>query len=106
MPKVTYIEAGGEVHDVEVATGLSVMEGARSNGIPGIEADCGGVCACATCHVFVDPDWYAATGGPNENEHDMLDCATDPGPTSRLSCQIAMTGALDGLVVRLPATQR
>lgn len=106
MPKVTYIEAGGEAHVVDLAVGLSVMEGARANGIPGIEADCGGVCACATCHVAVDPDWYAATGGPNANERDMLDCATDPGMTSRLSCQIAMTDALDGLVVRLPVTQR
>ena len=106
MPKITYIEATGAEHVAEVPVGTSVMEGARNNGIPGIDADCGGACACATCHVYVAPEWRERTGTPSENESEMLECATDPGEGSRLSCQIKMSDLLDGLVVHLPITQR
>ncbi len=105
MPKVTYIEHDGTRHDVDVPQGLSVMRGAVDNGIPGIDADCGGQCACATCHVFVDPEWFERTGARTEMEDSMLSFAAATQPTSRLSCQIEVTAALDGLVVRLPDAQ-
>ena len=106
MPKVTYIEANGAQHQIDVPVGLSVMEGARRNSVPGIDADCGGACACATCHVYVVAEWQERTGAPAEDEAEMLECATEPGEGSRLSCQIRMSEMLDGLVVRLPVTQR
>jgi len=106
MAKVTYIESDGTDHDVDVDPGLSVMEGAIRNGIPGIDADCGGSCACATCHVYVDPNWIEAVGTPNATEADLLDFAEDVRDNSRLSCQIAVSPDLDGLVVRIPARQR
>ncbi|MEQ9661075.1 MAG: 2Fe-2S iron-sulfur cluster-binding protein [Parasphingopyxis sp.] len=106
MPKVIYEASDGTESTIEVASGTSVMRGAKENGVDGIEADCGGVCACATCHVYVDPQWAESVGGPGEDEAEMLECANDPGPTSRLSCQIEMTDALDGLKVRLPDSQR
>jgi 2Fe-2S ferredoxin len=105
MPKITYIEHNGTKHDVEVPVGHTVMEGARDNNIPGIEADCGGACACATCHVFVDAAWIDKTGKPGSMEESMLDFAEGVTPLSRLSCQISMTPDLDGIVVRLPAAQ-
>jgi 2Fe-2S ferredoxin len=105
MPQVTYIEHDGTEHRVEVEEGLSVMRGAVDNGVPGIDADCGGQCACATCHVFVDEAWLARTGVPDEQEGSMLSFAATALPNSRLSCQIAVTGELDGLVVRLPEAQ-
>ena len=105
MPNVTYIEHDGTEHRVEVPAGLSVMRGAVDNNIPGIDADCGGECACATCHVFVDPAWLAATGTPGEQEASMLSFAATKQDNSRLSCQIEVTAALDGLVVRLPEAQ-
>ena len=105
MPKVTFIEHDGTEHAVEAGEGFSVMEAAVRNGVPGIEADCGGACACATCHVYVDPAWVEATGTPVEMEADMLEFAIEPQPTSRLSCQIRITDALNGLVVRVPASQ-
>jgi len=105
MPKVTFIEFDGTEHVVEADDGYSVMEAAVRNGVPGIEADCGGACACATCHVYVDPTWVEATGKPVDNEADMLEFAIEPQPTSRLSCQIRVSEALDGLVVRIPASQ-
>ena len=107
MPKITYIEHGGREHRVEVASGLSVMRGAVDNNIPGIDADCGGECACATCHVYVDDAWLAATGlpQPGSQEASMLSFAALAEPNSRLSCQIEVTEALDGLVVRLPEGQ-
>ena len=105
MPKVTFIEHDGTEHASEASDGCSVMEAAVRNGVPGIEADCGGACACATCHVYVDPAWVEATGTPVEMEADMLEFAIEPQPTSRLSCQIRITEALDGLVVRVPASQ-
>ncbi len=105
MPRITYIEHDGRAHEVEVKTGLSVMEGAIRNNVPGIDADCGGACACATCHVYVDPDWQARTGSASAMEESMLDFAEGVQDNSRLSCQIRVTDALDGLVVRLPESQ-
>ena len=105
MPKITYIEFDGTEHAVEVKPGLSVMEGAIRNNIPGIDADCGGACACATCHVYVDEAWRERTGEASAMEESMLDFAEEVQPNSRLSCQIRVTDALDGLVVRLPQDQ-
>jgi ferredoxin, 2Fe-2S len=105
MAKITYIEFGGESHVVDVPPGLTVMEGAIDNNIPGIEAECGGACSCATCHVYVDPAWTKATGTAENLEQDMLECAMDLEDSSRLSCQIEVTDELDGLIVRLPELQ-
>lgn len=106
MAKITYIEFGGKPHEVEVATGLTVMEGARDNNIPGIEADCGGACACSTCHVYVDPAWVDRLPPRDAMEEDMLDFAWHPDPaTSRLTCQLKVTDAIDGLIVRMPEKQ-
>ena len=105
MAKITYIEFDGEEHVVDVRTGLSVMEGAVKNNIPGIDADCGGACACATCHCYVDPEWLDKTGKRSAMEESMLDFAENVEPNSRLSCQIRVSDALDGLIVRLPESQ-
>jgi 2Fe-2S ferredoxin len=105
MPKITYIEKSGKEHVVDAALGLSVMEAAIRNMVPGIDADCGGACACATCHVYVDPAWTDKVGKPEAMEESMLDFAYEPKENSRLSCQINVTAELDGLVVRLPEFQ-
>ena len=105
MPKITYIEHNGTEHVLDVPKGLSVMEGAVRNLVPGIDADCGGACACATCHVYVDPAWFEKTGEREAMEESMLDFADDVRETSRLSCQIKVTEELDGLVVRMPEHQ-
>lgn len=105
MPLVTYIEFHGTEHPIALDVGLSVMQGAVNNNVPGIDADCGGECACATCHVYVDDAWLSRTGTPNEQEASMLSFAATAQPNSRLSCQITMTEELDGLVVRLPEGQ-
>ncbi len=105
MPKITYIDASGTARTVEAENGSTVMEAAIRNAIPGIEAECGGACACATCHVYVDEAWVAATGQAEPMEHDMLDFAYEVKPNSRLSCQIRVKAELDGLVVRTPARQ-
>jgi 2Fe-2S ferredoxin len=106
MAKITYIEHGGKEHVVEVANGLTVMEGARDNNIPGIEADCGGACACATCHVYVHADWVEKLPGKEDMEEDMLDFAYEPDPArSRLTCQLKVSDALDGLIVQMPEKQ-
>lgn len=105
MPKITYIEHDGTEHVIDVASGLSVMEGAVRNLVPGIDADCGGACACATCHVYVDPAWSEKTGTREAMEDSMLDFADEVKDTSRLSCQITVTEELDGLVVRMPEHQ-
>ena len=105
MPKITYIEKTGVTHTVEVANGLTVMEGAVQNNIPGIDADCGGGMACATCHVYVKEDWYDKVNKKSEGEDDMIDQAFEPNKLSRLSCQISVTDKLDGLVVHLPEKQ-
>ena len=106
MAKITYIEWNGTAHEVEVANGLTVMEGARDNGIPVIEADCGGACACSTCHVYVDPTWVEKLPPKEAMEADMLDFAYEPDATrSRLTCQLKVSDALDGLIVRMPERQ-
>ena len=104
--RITYIEFNGTPHEVEVATGMTVMEGARDNNIPGIEADCGGACACSTCHVYVDAAWIDRLPPREAMEEDMLDFAWNPDPQlSRLTCQLKVTDELDGLVVRMPEKQ-
>jgi 2Fe-2S ferredoxin len=105
MAKITYIEHDGKTHELEVAEGMSVMEGAVKNGVPGIDADCGGACACATCHVYVDDAWIEKTGSPSSMEQSMLDFANDVTDNSRLSCQIKVTKDVDGLIVRIPSSQ-
>ena len=105
MPKITYIEHNGKSHTIEVANGLSVMEGAVQNNIPGIDADCGGSCACATCHVYVDEKWFIKLLKKDSAEEDMLDMAYEPKKFSRLSCQLTVTNELDGLVVKMPSKQ-
>ena len=106
MARITYIEFNGTRHEIDVANGLTVMEGARDNGIPGIEADCGGACACSTCHVYVDPTWIEKLPSKEAMEEDMLDFAYEPDPErSRLTCQLKVTDDLDGLVVQMPEKQ-
>lgn len=105
MPVVTYIEASGQTHVIDVPERRTVMEGALRQNVPGIPADCGGSCSCATCHVYIDPAWAERVGPPGEAEREMLEGAVDPRPTSRLSCQVRLTPALDGLVVHIPASQ-
>ena len=105
MPKITFIESDGAVHTVEAEIGSTVMETAQRNSVTSIVAECGGSCTCATCLVHVDDAWSAIVGPPSAEEEDMLDFAFEVKPTSRLSCQIKVTEALDGLVVRTPAYQ-
>ena len=105
MPKITYIDHEGTARTVEGEIGSTVMETAIKNGIPGIEAECGGACACATCHVHVDQAWRAVVGEPSPMEEDMLDFAFDVRPTSRLSCQIKVREDLEGLTVTVPPRQ-
>ena len=105
MAKITYIEHNGKSHTVEVKNGLSVMEGAVQNNIPGIDADCGGGMACATCHVYVKEEWFDKVNIKSEGEDDMLDQAYEPNKYSRLSCQISVTDDIDGLIVNLPKKQ-
>lgn len=106
MAKITYIEHNGTEHVVEVASGLTVMEGARDNNVPGIEADCGGACACSTCHVYVDAAWVDKLPAKDPMEEDMLDFAWEPDTVkSRLTCQVKVTDQMDGLIVRLPEKQ-
>jgi len=106
MVHVTFIAHDGTDHTVDVPAGLSLMKGAVNNAIPGIDADCGGACACATCHVYVAEAWRSLTGEPGDDEREMLECAISPAEGSRLSCQIILTEALDGLLVHMPASQR
>ena len=105
MPKITYIEHNGKSYEIEVANGLTVMEGAVQNNIPGIDADCGGSCACATCHVYVNEKWFGKLTKKESAEEDMLDMAYEPKKFSRLSCQITVEDSLDGLVVKMPSKQ-
>ena len=105
MSKITYIEHNGKSHTLEVANGLTVMEGAVQNNIPGIDADCGGSMACATCHVYVDEKWFDKLEKKDESEEDMLDMAYQPNKFSRLSCQLVVSDELDGLIVRIPSKQ-
>ena len=105
MPKITYIELSGKSQTIEVANGLSVMEGAVQNDIPGIDADCGGGMACATCHVYVKEEWFDKLPKKEDGEEDMLDMAYEPNKFSRLSCQMIVTDELDGLIVTMPEKQ-
>lgn len=105
MPRITYIDHTGRSYTVDAEIGQTVMETAIKHQIPGIVAECGGACSCATCHVYVDEAWREATGEPSQMEEDMLDFAFDVRPNSRLSCQIRVTSAHDGLIVRIPERQ-
>ena len=105
MPKITYIEQNGNSKTIEVDNGLTVMEGAVQNNIPGIDADCGGGMACATCHVYVQEDWFNKISKKEDGEEDMLDMAFEPKKNSRLSCQIIVSDEIDGLVVNIPSKQ-
>ncbi|NRA29101.1 MAG: 2Fe-2S iron-sulfur cluster binding domain-containing protein [Parvularculaceae bacterium] len=105
MVKITYIEHSGQEHVVDAQPGLTVMEVAVKAGIPGIDADCGGACACATCHVYVDPAFKTQTGEPSAMEESMLDFASERQDSSRLSCQIGITEELDGMKVTMPEFQ-
>ena len=105
MAKIHFVDHKGETRTVEIENGATVMEAAIRNGVPGIEAECGGACACATCHVYVDDAWASKTGTKNAMEESMLDFADNVEANSRLSCQIHVTEELDGLVVRMPESQ-
>ena len=105
MPKIKFIEHNGKEHVVDGEIGHSVMNAAIDNLVPGIDADCGGECSCATCHVIVDEKWYPVVGKPSDQEESMLDMNPERQPTSRLSCQIKVRSEIDGLIVRLPQFQ-
>jgi 2Fe-2S ferredoxin len=105
MPKVTFMAFNGGERSVEVPEGTSLMRAATDNNVAGIDGDCGGNCACATCHVYIDPHWRELVGERNPAEEDMLNCVAELRDNSRLACQIAVTDALNGLVVSLPEAQ-
>ena len=105
MAKITYVEHTNKKHIVEVPNNMSIMEGAVQNNIPGIDADCGGSMACATCHVYVDEKWFNKLEKKDEGEEDMLDMAYQPNKFSRLSCQLIVSDELDGLILRIPSKQ-
>jgi 2Fe-2S ferredoxin len=105
MPKITLIEFNGQDHTIDADAGKSLMQNAIDNAVPGIDADCGGACACGTCHCFVSEDWLAATGEASDMEEAMLGMRPDRAANSRLACQIEVSDALDGLVVNLPEFQ-
>ena len=105
MAKITYVEHSGKLHTIQVQNGLTVMEGAVQNNIPGIDADCGGSMACATCHVYVKEEWFNKLLKKEDGEEDMLDMAYEPNKFSRLSCQLTVSDELEGLVVKLPVKQ-
>jgi len=105
MPRITYITSDEQLHTIEVKNGLTVMEGAVQNDIPGIDADCGGGMACATCHVYVNEEWIDKLPKKEDGEEDMLDMAFEPKKNSRLSCQLIVSDQLDGLVVNIPTKQ-
>ena len=105
MPKIIFIDSSDVSRTIEADVGSTVMEAAIKNGVPEIEAECGGACACATCHVYVEGEWFEKTGGPSPMEEDMLDFGVDVRANSRLSCQIKVSDAFDGLTVRTPERQ-
>ena len=105
MTKIVYIEHSGKSHSINVQNGLTVMEGAIQNNIPGIDADCGGSMACATCHVYVKEEWFDKLPKKEDGEEDMLDMAFEPKQNSRLSCQLTVSDDLDGLIVNIPSKQ-
>tara|TARA_B100001123_G_C14612149_1_gene750269 strand:+ start:108 stop:428 length:321 start_codon:yes stop_codon:yes gene_type:complete len=105
MAKITYIDHEGTERAIDVGNGISLMQGAINGGIPGIVAECGGACSCATCHVYIESDWTERVGGPGDAEREMLECAIDPLSNSRLGCQVKVSDELDGLIVRTPESQ-
>lgn len=105
MTKINFVDHSGETRTVDVENGATVMEAAIRNAVPGIEAECGGACACATCHVYIDDAWTETVGKPTPMEEDMLDFGYDVRPNSRLSCQIKVSDELEGLVVTVPERQ-
>jgi 2Fe-2S ferredoxin len=105
MPKIVFIEFNGTEHNVEALVGDSVMQAATNHMVPGILADCGGNCACATCHIYIDEPWSAQANPQSKEEKEMIECALHVTPSSRLSCQVHVTAELEGLVVRLPESQ-
>lgn len=105
MSKLTFVEFNGTEHAVEIDAGLSLMQLAVDNCVPGIDADCGGSCACGTCHVILESSWSAASGEPSEDETQMLDLTPEREASSRLACQITVSDEMDGMVVRLPEFQ-
>ena len=105
MAKITYVEHNGKSHTIDVKNGLTVMEGAVQNDIPGIDADCGGSMACATCHVYVKEEWFNKLPKKEDGEEDMIDMAYEPNKYSRLSCQLTVSNDLEGLTVQLPEKQ-
>ena len=105
MAKITYVEHSGKLHTIQVQNGLTVMEGAVQNNIPGIDADCGGSMACATCHVYVKENWFNKLPKKEDGEEDMLDMAYEPNKFSRLSCQLTVSDKLEGMIVNLPEKQ-
>ncbi|MFP6850474.1 MAG: 2Fe-2S iron-sulfur cluster-binding protein [Pseudomonas sp.] len=105
MPKITFIEYNGTQHVVEEAAGRSLMQAALDNLVPGIVADCGGSCSCATCHAYIDPTWIPQVPPADATELSMLECVLDPEENSRLTCQVKITPEMDGLLVRLPKSQ-
>jgi len=105
MPKIIYVENNGTEHEVQVANGQSLMDGAVARMVPGIEGDCGGLCACATCHIYVPAEWESRCGEPEELERNILDFAFDVQPNSRLSCQIKVSDDLEGMRVLMPERQ-
>ena len=105
MPKITYVDSKGNSKTIEVENGLTVMEGAIQNDIPGIDADCGGSMACATCHVYVEEKWFNKLPKAEDGEQDMIDMAYEPKKNSRLSCQLIVSDELDGIVVTTPTKQ-
>lgn len=105
MPRITYIEFDGTQHTVDGATGESLMQVAVANEIPGIDADCGGGCACATCHVYIDESWRSQLGEPDVMENSMLQLAEGVNESSRLSCQITLNDSHDGIIIRMPESQ-
>ena len=105
MPVINYIEFNGSEHSVQVPTGVSLMQGAMDNMIQGIVAECGGCCVCCTCHCMIDPAWTATAGTAADDESELLEMLDTREETSRLSCQVKVTDAMDGMVVRLPESQ-
>lgn len=105
MPKITFIDFAGNANTVDASDDQSVMEAATQNDVDGIDADCGGACACATCHVYVHKDWMAVVGAPSDLESDMLEVAENVQPNSRLSCQMKINDSFDGLIVTTPESQ-
>jgi 2Fe-2S ferredoxin len=105
VPRLIYVEDNGTEHEVDVPVGVSLMQGAVNHLVPGIEGDCGGLCACATCHVYIDADWQAVCGEPDELEAGMLEFAYEVNDSSRLACQIDASEQMEGMRVRMPARQ-